>query len=97
LKALVEAARSHRLMMLLDVVYNYFGPEGAHVHAIAPETFSDRYKTQWGQAINFDGRDCRPIRAFVILNALYWIEPRHLIAVTNTYSTRFCSVHGPLS
>jgi 1,4-alpha-glucan branching enzyme len=40
LKALVEAAHSHRLMMLLDVVYNHFGPEGAHVHAIAPETFT---------------------------------------------------------
>jgi hypothetical protein len=40
LEGTVEAAHSHRLMMLLDVVYNHFGPEGAHVHAIAPETFT---------------------------------------------------------
>jgi malto-oligosyltrehalose trehalohydrolase len=77
LKALVEAAHTRRLMVLLDVVYNHFGPEGAYVHAIAPETFTDRYKTPWGAAINFDGPHCRPIREFIIHNALYWIEEFH--------------------
>jgi malto-oligosyltrehalose trehalohydrolase len=78
LKALVEAAHARRLMVLLDVVYNHFGPEGAYVHAIAPEMFTDRHRTPWGAAINFDGPDCGPIREFVIHNALYWIKEFHI-------------------
>ena len=57
LKALVDAAHARGLMVLLDVVYNHFGPEGAYLHAIAPGTFTDRHKTPWGAAINFDGPD----------------------------------------
>jgi malto-oligosyltrehalose trehalohydrolase len=78
LKALVEAAHTRRLMVLLDVVYNHFGPEGAYIHAIAPEAFTDRHKTPWGEAINFDGPASGPVREFVIHNALYWIEEFHL-------------------
>jgi malto-oligosyltrehalose trehalohydrolase len=78
LKALVEAAHARGLMVLLDVVYNHFGPEGAYIHAIAPETFTDRHQTPWGAAINFDGPDSGPVREFVIHNALYWIEEFHL-------------------
>jgi malto-oligosyltrehalose trehalohydrolase len=78
LKALVEAAHTRRLMVLLDVVYNHFGPEGAYIHAIAPETFTDRHKTPWGDAISFDGPASGPVREFVIHNALYWIEEFHL-------------------
>ncbi|MBV8401461.1 MAG: putative maltokinase, partial [Acetobacteraceae bacterium] len=74
LKALVEAAHHRGLMVLLDVVYNHFGPEGAYIHPIAPQTFTDRHKTPWGSAINFDGPDSAPVREFVIHNALYWIE-----------------------
>ena len=48
LKALVEAAHSRGLMVLLDVVYNHFGPEGAYIHPIAPQAFTDRHKTPWG-------------------------------------------------
>jgi malto-oligosyltrehalose trehalohydrolase len=77
LKALVEAAHTRRLMVLLDVVYNHFGPEGAYIHAIAPETFTDRRKTPWGDAINFDGPASGPVREFMIHNALYWIEEFH--------------------
>ncbi len=78
LKALVEAAHARGLMVLLDVVYNHFGPEGAYIHPIAPQTFTDRHKTPWGAAINFDGPDSGPVREFVIHNALYWIEEFHL-------------------
>jgi malto-oligosyltrehalose trehalohydrolase/4-alpha-glucanotransferase len=77
-KALVEAAHTRGLMVLLDVVYNHFGPEGAYIHPIAPEAFTDRHKTPWGSAINFDGPDSGPVREFVIHNALYWIEEFHL-------------------
>ncbi|HEX3412932.1 MAG TPA: malto-oligosyltrehalose trehalohydrolase, partial [Stellaceae bacterium] len=78
LKALVEAAHTRGLMVLLDVVYNHFGPEGAYIHPIAPRTFTDRHKTPWGAAINFDGPDSGPVREFVIHNALYWIDEFHL-------------------
>jgi malto-oligosyltrehalose trehalohydrolase len=75
LKALVEAAHARRLMVLLDVVYNHFGPEGAYLHAIAPETFTDRHRTPWGRAIAMDDS---PVRDYFIHNALYWLEEFHL-------------------
>ncbi len=77
LKALVDAAHAAGLMVLLDVVYNHFGPEGAYIHAIAPQTFSQNHKTPWGAAINTDGPNSRPVREFFIHNALYWIEEFH--------------------
>lgn len=78
LKALVDAAHARGLMVLLDVVYNHFGPEGAYLHAIAPQTFTDRHKTPWGAAINTDASDAGPVRDYFIHNALYWIEEFHL-------------------
>lgn len=77
-KALVDAAHARGLMVLLDVVYNHFGPEGAYLHTVAPETFTDRHKTPWGAAINTDGTQAAPVREFFIHNALYWIEEFHL-------------------
>ncbi|NKC31995.1 malto-oligosyltrehalose trehalohydrolase [Falsiroseomonas selenitidurans] len=78
LKALVQAAHGHGLMVLLDVVYNHFGPEGAWLHPIAPEAFTDRHRTPWGAALNFDGADSGPVRDFFLHNALYWLEEFHL-------------------
>jgi malto-oligosyltrehalose trehalohydrolase/4-alpha-glucanotransferase len=78
LKALVEAAHERGLMVMLDVVYNHFGPEGNYLHAIACETFTDRHKTPWGAAINMDGPGSGPVRDYFIHNALYWIEEYHL-------------------
>jgi malto-oligosyltrehalose trehalohydrolase len=77
-KALVEAAHERGLMVLLDVVYNHFGPEGAYQHVIAPQIFTDRHKTPWGAAINTDGGESGPVREYFIHNALYWIEEHHL-------------------
>ena len=77
LKELIDAAHARGLMVLLDVVYNHFGPEGAYIHTIAPQTFTDRHKTPWGGAINFDARQARPVREFFIHNALYWLEEFH--------------------
>src|SRR5207248_4936747 len=65
-------------MVLLDVVYNHFGPEGAYIHSIAPQTYTERHQTPWGAAVNFDGPESGPVREFVIHNALYWIEEFHL-------------------
>jgi maltooligosyltrehalose trehalohydrolase len=78
LKALVQAAHSCGLMVLLDVVYNHFGPEGNYLARYAQPFFTDRYHTPWGKAINFDGELSREVREFFIHNALYWIEEYHL-------------------
>ncbi len=78
LKRLVAEAHARGLMVLLDVVYNHFGPEGNHLHAYAPQFFNAAHQTPWGAAINFDGEHSRPVRDFFIHNALYWIEEYHL-------------------
>ncbi|SDW54528.1 malto-oligosyltrehalose trehalohydrolase [Nitrosomonas oligotropha] len=77
LKRLVQSAHRHGLMVLLDVVYNHFGPEGNYLHCYAPQFFTDRHQTPWGQAINFDGEYSRIVRDFFIHNALYWLEEYH--------------------
>jgi maltooligosyltrehalose trehalohydrolase len=77
LKALVQAAHARGLMVLLDVVYNHFGPEGNYLHVYAPAFFSTRHATPWGAGINFDGRDSHTVREFFIQNALYWLEEYH--------------------
>lgn len=74
LKALIDAAHGRGLMVFLDVVYNHFGPDGNYLHAYAPGFFTERHKTPWGAAINFDGAHARPVRDFMIHNALYWLE-----------------------
>lgn len=74
LKALVMAAHARGLMVLLDVVYNHFGPEGNYLHLYAPGFFTERHHTPWGAALNFDGPDSRTVREFFIHNALYWLE-----------------------
>ncbi|WP_082702594.1 malto-oligosyltrehalose trehalohydrolase [Pseudacidovorax intermedius] len=74
LKAFVDAAHGLGLMVLLDVVYNHFGPEGNYLHAYCPDFFNPAHQTPWGAAINFDGDHSRPVRDFFIHNALYWLE-----------------------
>ncbi|MBA3034511.1 MAG: malto-oligosyltrehalose trehalohydrolase [Gammaproteobacteria bacterium] len=77
-KRLIAAAHARGLMVLLDVVYNHFGPEGNYLHAYAPDFFNPRHATPWGAAINFDGPGARTVRDFFIHNALYWLEEYHL-------------------
>ena len=74
LKRMVDAAHGNGLMVLLDVVYNHFGPEGNYLHAYAPQFFNPKHQTPWGAAINFDGPSNRTVRDFFIHNALYWID-----------------------
>ena len=73
LKRLVEQAHLRGLMVLLDVVYNHFGPEGNYLNAYAPQFFNPRHHTPWGAAINFDAEGSRTVRGFYLHNALYWI------------------------
>jgi maltooligosyltrehalose trehalohydrolase len=77
LKRLIDAAHAKNLMMFLDVVYNHFGPEGNYLGLYAPDLFTQRHHTPWGQAINFDGPNSRMVRDFFIHNALYWLEEYH--------------------
>ncbi|HUP98313.1 MAG TPA: malto-oligosyltrehalose trehalohydrolase [Usitatibacter sp.] len=74
LKQLVDAAHARGLMVLLDVVYNHFGPEGNYLSSYAPQFFNAAHQTPWGAAINFDAEHSRTVRDFFIHNALYWIE-----------------------
>lgn len=77
LKALVQAVHARNMMVLLDVVYNHFGPEGNYLHVYAHEFFNESHHTPWGAAINFDGSGRREVREFFIQNALYWLEEYH--------------------
>ena len=80
LKRLVNACHIHSLAVVLDVVYNHLGPEGNYLGDFGPY-FTDRYKTPWGQALNFDGPDSDEVRRFFIENALYWITEFHIDAL----------------
>ncbi len=77
LKQLVASAHARGLMVLLDVVYNHFGPDGNYLHAYAPAFFNPAVDTPWGAAINFDAPGRHLVRSFFIHNALYWIEEFH--------------------
>jgi 1,4-alpha-glucan branching enzyme len=77
LKELVQAAHLRGLMVFLDVVYNHFGPEGNYLGCYAPQFFTERHKTPWGNGINFDGPQSRVVRDFFIHNALFWIHEYH--------------------
>jgi 1,4-alpha-glucan branching enzyme len=71
LKQLIDAAHARGLMLFLDVVYNHFGPSGNYLAQYAPDFFTDRFHTPWGEAIDFT----RPeVRQFFIHNALYWLN-----------------------
>jgi len=77
LKRLVDACHARGLAVVLDVVYNHLGPEGNYLSEYGPY-FTDRYKTPWGLALNFDGRDSDPVRRYFVENALHWIADFHV-------------------
>ncbi|HOJ73930.1 MAG TPA: malto-oligosyltrehalose trehalohydrolase [Phycisphaerae bacterium] len=77
LKRLVDACHAKGIGVILDVVYNHFGPSGCFLGQFGPY-FTDRHKTPWGEAVNFDGRDSDEVRRFVIDNALMWLRHYHM-------------------
>ena len=77
-RAFVDRAHALGLGVILDVVYNHFGPDGNYLKSFAGAYFADRYKNEWGEAINFDGPDAEPVREFFLANAGYWIDEYHL-------------------
>ncbi len=87
LKRLVGASHAHGIAVILDVVYNHLGPEGNVLRDFGPY-FTDRYKTPWGEALNFDGQHSDGVRDYIAENALYWFHYFHIDAL------RLDAVHG---
>ena len=75
------------IAVILDVVYNHVGPEGNYLDAFGPY-FTEKYKTPWGRALNYDDADCDEVRQFIIDNALYWVCEYHIDGL------RLDAVHG---
>jgi maltooligosyltrehalose trehalohydrolase len=76
LREFVDAAHRLELGVLLDVVYNHFGPDGNYLAKFA-RAYTAGKRTEWGDALNFDGPDSAPVREFVLSNARYWIDEFH--------------------
>ncbi len=72
MKRFVDACHLHGLAVILDVVYNHLGPEGNYLRDFGPY-FTTRYRTPWGEAVNFDGEESAPVRHYFVQNALYWV------------------------
>lgn len=87
LKRLVDECHRRGLAVILDVVYNHLGPEGNYLWDFGPY-FTDRYKTPWGSAVNFDGPYSNGVRDFFVANAVYWVTELHVDAL------RLDAVHG---
>ncbi len=87
LKRLINACHQKGLSVVLDVVYNHLGPEGNYLGDYGPY-FTDRYKTPWGSAINYDGPESDEVRKFIVDNALYWATEFHIDGL------RIDAIHG---
>ncbi|HEY6476428.1 MAG TPA: malto-oligosyltrehalose trehalohydrolase [Polyangia bacterium] len=87
LRRLVDACHAHGMALFLDVVYNHLGPEGNYLYDFGPY-FTDRYRTPWGAALNFDGPDSDEVRRFFVDNALYWLTEYHVDGL------RLDAIHG---
>jgi maltooligosyltrehalose trehalohydrolase len=87
LKRLIDACHAKDLAVVLDVVYNHLGPEGNYLADFGPY-FTDRYRTPWGQAVNYDGPDSDEVRQYIVSNAVYWITEYHVDGL------RLDAIHG---
>jgi maltooligosyltrehalose trehalohydrolase len=74
----VNRAHSIGIGVILDVVYNHMGHDGCYVSEFSEDYFTDRDRTDWGPALNFDGENSGPVREYVLSNVSYWIEEFHL-------------------
>jgi maltooligosyltrehalose trehalohydrolase len=74
---LVNAAHARGIAVLVDVVYNHFGPEGSYIDKYGPY-FTDKYTTPWGKAINFDDAWSDGVRNYFLQNARMWLEDYHV-------------------
>src|SRR5437763_1591068 len=77
LRAFVDRAHSLGLGVILDVVYNHFGPDGNYLGAFSDDYLTRGDENEWGDSINFDGRNSGPVREFFVTNGCYWVEEFH--------------------
>src|SRR5947199_3874070 len=77
LRAFIDRAHSLGLGVILDVVYNHFGPDGNYLAGFSDDYLIREKENEWGNAINFDGPNSGPVREFFITNGRYWIEEFH--------------------
>jgi maltooligosyltrehalose trehalohydrolase len=87
LRRLVDACHARGLAVVLDVVYNHFGPEGNYLERFGPY-LSELHHTPWGQAVNVDGPGSDEVRRYLVGNALHWLDEYHLDAL------RLDAIHG---
>jgi maltooligosyltrehalose trehalohydrolase len=78
LRAFVDAAHGLGLGVILDVVYNHLGRGGEFLEHFSATYYSQRYLTDWGKALNFDGEGSGPVREWVVCNGRYWVEEFHI-------------------
>lgn len=78
LRRFVDRAHAAGIAVILDVVYNHLGPSGNYLSQYSDTYFTDRYQTDWGPAVNYDGEGSAAVRELVIANAAYWIDELHL-------------------
>jgi maltooligosyltrehalose trehalohydrolase len=77
LRAFIDCAHALGLGVILDVVYNHFGPDGNYLGKYSDHYLNREGENEWGDALNFDGPNCEPVREFFITNGRYWIEEFH--------------------
>jgi maltooligosyltrehalose trehalohydrolase len=77
LRAFIDRAHALRVAVILDVVYNHFGPDGNYLGIFSGDYLIGEKENEWGNAINFDGTNSGPVREFFITNGRYWIEEFH--------------------
>lgn len=77
LRAFIDRAHSLNLSVILDVVYNHFGPDGNYLRQFSDHYFTPKYENDWGESINFDGENSGPVREYYITNGQYWIDEFH--------------------
>jgi len=79
-QSLIDRCHQLGIAVVLDVVYNHLGPEGNNLSCFGAY-FTDKYKTPWGSAINFDDAECDAVRRYFIENALMWFRDFHVDAL----------------
>jgi maltooligosyltrehalose trehalohydrolase len=78
LRALVDSAHRAGLAVIVDVVYNHLGPEGAYLPSFSPQFLTDAHTTPWGNAVNLDADGSHVVRQLLTDNALHWIHEYHM-------------------
>ncbi len=78
LRALIDRAHAIGLGVIIDVVYNHLGPEGAYLPQFSPEFLTAKHATPWGDAVNLDDKGCEHVRRLLSDNALHWVHEYHV-------------------